>query len=312
MEYTNSYSYFLMDKAFENMISLSTINEDVDYEWDLKNNTEIDHRNNTIKWLKKSLENTTNKQKWYKRFLSKLPNVNLKVKKSLLITIIPIIVGLIGTTATSEITDANYKSNSIEHTMISKIIDKMPTMKAGKKELADRYEKEVVSMGVDAESKSDKTFQDFAKDIAQRESSGRWKVSNKYGYMGLYQIGRLALKDVSQRTKDPDLKRLHKVINKETFDKNPHIFPKDLQTRVFKELLKNNKHYLRNYYSYVGKTVGGIEITESGMLASAHLVGQNGIKKFLRSNGKIDVTDGNGVKCSEYLKNFSNYDLGLE
>lgn len=308
MEYTNSYSYFLMDKAFENMTSLFTINEYVDYEWDLKNNTEIDHRNNTIKWLKKSLENTTNKQKWYKRFLSKLPNVNLKVKKSLLITIIPIIVGLIGTTATSEITDAEFGHNTIESNIVSNIINKMPDTKKIKKELSDKYkekmDKEEVTLS--------KTFDDFAKDIAHRESSGRWKVSNRYGYMGLYQIGRLALKDVSQRTNDPELKGLHKVINKKAFDQNPHIFPKDLQTRVFKELLKNNKHYLRDYYSYVGKTVGGIEITESGMLASAHLVGQKGIKKFLRSDGKIDVTDGNGVKCSEYLRNFSNYNIGLD
>src|SRR5690606_13244509 len=100
-------------------------------------------------------ENTTNKQKWYKRFLSKLPNVNLKVKKSLLITIIPIIVGLIGTTATSEITDANYKSNSIEYNIISKILDKIPSMKTGKEELADKYGKEVASMEKEVKTKSD-------------------------------------------------------------------------------------------------------------------------------------------------------------
>jgi hypothetical protein len=129
--------------------------------------------------------------------------------------------------------------------------------------------------------------------------------------MGLYQIGKESLRDASQRTKDPDLKDLHKKITKKKFDNDPNIFSVELQTKVFKQLLKNNRHYLRRYKKYIGQTIGGIKITESGLVGAAHLVGNGGIKKFLRSGGKKDDTDGNGTKCSEYLKLFSDYEIDL-
>jgi len=39
------------------------------------------------------------------------------------------------------------------------------------------------------------------------------------------------------------------------------------------------------------------------------LVGQGMVKRFLRSGGKVDPTDGLGTKCSTYLKEFGGYDI---
>ncbi|MCK9417553.1 peptidoglycan-binding protein LysM, partial [Candidatus Dojkabacteria bacterium] len=72
---------------------------------------------------------------------------------------------------------------------------------------------------------------------------------------------------------------------------------------------KKNKQYLKNYSDYVGKTINDIEITWSGLLAAAHLGGQKHVKDFLKSNGKKDFADANGVEISVYLKEFSGYKL---
>jgi hypothetical protein len=56
----------------------------------------------------------------------------------------------------------------------------------------------------------------------------------------------------------------------------------------------------------LGKTINGIEITLSGLVAGAHLKGLGGVKQFLQ--GK-DNEDALGTKISEYIKKFGGYDL---
>jgi hypothetical protein len=60
---------------------------------------------------------------------------------------------------------------------------------------------------------------------------------------------------------------------------------------------------------FVGRKIKGIEVTESGILAAAHLAGAGNVKKYLRSHGKIDVEDAFGTSISNYLDKFSGYDL---
>jgi len=307
-----------MNKAFETIMDNSNnINEDVDYEWDFKNDKpkgdlnvkKTDHRNKTVEWLKDSLDKSSDKTTWYKQFLSKIPKVNPKIKKTIITAMIPIIIGSIGLSATDNISQEVCVEGTDESNLISNLISNYPDHIDDKKELSNKIQQKIASEK--AEVEGNKSFDKFIEDVAFRESSGRWDVSNDGGFMGLYQIGRESLKDASQRSKDPELKGLHKKITKEEFDKNPNIFPVELQTKVFKQLLKNNNHYLRRYRKYIGKTIGGIKVTESGLLGAAHLVGNGGVKKFLRSGGKTDEVDGNGTKCSEYLKKFSGYNLDL-
>ena len=54
-------------------------------------------------------------------------------------------------------------------------------------------------------------------------------------------------------------------------------------------------------------TINGIDITDSGILAAAHLAGPGNVKKFFRKG--YEFKDGNGTKMTSYLQRFSNYKL---
>lgn len=143
-------------------------------------------------------------------------------------------------------------------------------------------------------------FKDFLKKLAFRESSGNWKVINRFGYAGKYQMGKAALHE------------LHFTLNVDSFRVNPDIFPEYLQDSLVIELVKLNRKRINHYIKeYVGSTVNGIDVTESGILAASHLVGGGNVKKWLKSNGKCCPTDGNGVSIEEYIVLFSNYKLNL-
>ena len=133
----------------------------------------------------------------------------------------------------------------------------------------------------------------FLYDMAERESSNRYDVVNQYGYMGAYQFGSETLKNLG-----------YKVTRKE-FLSNPI-----LQEEAMLKLLKANKHTLRRQIKkYDGKLVNGVLVTESGLLAAAHLVGAGTVRKWIR-NGK-KYTDGNGVDLTSYLVKFNGYYLDI-
>ena len=141
---------------------------------------------------------------------------------------------------------------------------------------------------------SNRKFEDFREAIGMRESSGDYKIINQYGYVGKYQFGRHALFDVG-------------VKSKSAFIKSPKM-----QDEAFLALCEINKYRLRNYLpKYVGKTINGIHITESGLIAASHLVGAGSVKKYLRSNGKKIRRDANQVSLEEYIKLFNNYNLNI-
>jgi hypothetical protein len=134
----------------------------------------------------------------------------------------------------------------------------------------------------------------FLDAIGFRESSGNYKAVNRFGYLGKYQFGRATLNAIGFKN----------VSNRE-FLANPSIQEKAMLT-----LLKRNKHTLRREIrKYVGKTIHGVYITESGILAAAHLGGAGNVKKFFR-NGK-NFADGNGTKITSYMKRFANYELNI-
>ena len=134
----------------------------------------------------------------------------------------------------------------------------------------------------------------FLDAIGFRESSGNYKAVNRFGYLGKYQFGRATLNAIGFKN----------VSNRE-FLANPSIQEKAMLT-----LLKRNKHTLRREIrKYVGKTIHGVYITESGILAAAHLGGAGNVKKFFR-NGK-NFADGNGTKMTSYMKRFANYQLNI-
>ena len=59
--------------------------------------------------------------------------------------------------------------------------------------------------------------------------------------------------------------------------------------------------------SYIGQVIKGVPVTLSGMMAVAHLGGNNGLRKFLETDGRIDPTDNpenpeQGTRLSDYME----------
>lgn len=137
-----------------------------------------------------------------------------------------------------------------------------------------------------------KDFVAFKEAVAFKESQGKYSVVNTLGYLGKYQFGKTTL----QR---------FKIYNTEAFLNNP-----ELQENAFIALCKVNKWILRkDIKRSVGKIINGIKITESGILAAAHLSGAGNVKKFLRSNGVVRFTDAYGSTIQHYMKRFGGYNV---
>lgn len=137
-------------------------------------------------------------------------------------------------------------------------------------------------------------LENFLNVIGHRESSNRYDIVNRWGYMGKYQFGKSTLKGLGFD------------VTKKEFLNNPQ-----LQEEAMMALLLHNKEKLQKYIDiFDGKTINGMLITESGILAAAHLGGQGSVKRYFR-NGKV-FRDGNGTKITSYMNKFSGYDIKLK
>ena len=137
-----------------------------------------------------------------------------------------------------------------------------------------------------------KELPNFLNQIGKRESSNQYNIVNKFGYMGKYQFGRKTLNKIG-----------FKHISNTQFLSTPSI-----QEAAMLKLLKSNKRTLRRQIKkYVNTHRHGVYITESGLLAAAHLAGAGNVRKFLRT-GK-DKQDGLGTPLTEYLTKFGGYNL---
>lgn len=137
-----------------------------------------------------------------------------------------------------------------------------------------------------------KTFVGFKQALAFKESRGVLNMVNSYGYMGKYQFGKSTLRSVG-------------VYDFDEFLRNP-----ELQDKAFRALIAKNKWELRKEIKkYNGKVINGVKITESGLIAAAHLGGAGSVKRYLRSNGQRGFKDGFGTSLRSYIKKFGGYDI---
>jgi len=133
----------------------------------------------------------------------------------------------------------------------------------------------------------------FMEDLGYKESGGRYNIVNRYGYMGKYQFSSNTLRSIGIKT------------TKNHFLNNPA-----LQDEAMIKLLKKNKQKLQPYIEmYDGKIVKDHVITESGILAAAHLAGPGNVQKYF-STGR-DFADANGTKLTYYMVKFSGYELNI-
>jgi len=136
-----------------------------------------------------------------------------------------------------------------------------------------------------------KTYLGFKEALGFKESRGDYRIVNQFGYLGKYQFAQTTLHMIG-------------VYNTENF-----INDTSLQESAFEAYTSRNKWILRrDIKRYRGKYIGGVKVTESGILAAAHLAGAGNVKKFLRSGGTIGFNDAFGTSIKYYLKKFSGYD----
>jgi hypothetical protein len=139
---------------------------------------------------------------------------------------------------------------------------------------------------------STKTHKMFLDDIGDFESGNTYNKVNRYGYLGRYQFNIGTLN-----------KHLKIKCTPQEFIDQPM-----LQEYAMTEYLLANKKELSKYIGeYQFKTFRGIYITESGVLAAAHLGGAGSVRKFFKG-GEI-FKDGNGVPITKYMREFSGYNL---
>jgi hypothetical protein len=154
------------------------------------------------------------------------------------------------------------------------------------------YEYEVNLNSQDSVPFLGKSFLGFCYDLGFSESSGNYRAVNRLGYLGKYQFGRSTLNWVG-------------IHNTSRFLNSPL-----LQEKAFEALISKNKWVLRDYIDkFNGQSINGVKITESGLLAAAHLGGAGNVMKFLDSNGEIVFRDANRVPITKYMKRFVDYDV---
>ena len=134
---------------------------------------------------------------------------------------------------------------------------------------------------------------EFLNDLGFRESSNNYKIVNKWGYMGRYQFGMETLKALGIST------------TKSEFLNSPL-----LQEEAMELLLKDNKRILKKLINkYEGKVLHGVKVTESGILAAAHLGGAGNVKKWFRRGTQFK--DAKGTSITSYMKRFEGYTLNI-
>ncbi len=154
------------------------------------------------------------------------------------------------------------------------------------------YEYEVNLSSQDSVPFLGKSFLGFCYDLGLSESSGNYRAMNRLGYLGKYQFGRSTLNWVG-------------IYNTSRFLNSPL-----LQEKAFEALISKNKWVLRDYIDkFSGQSINGVRITESGLLAAAHLGGAGNVIKFLDSKGTDVFRDANQVPITKYMKRFFDYDV---
>lgn len=134
------------------------------------------------------------------------------------------------------------------------------------------------------------TVKEFKNRLALLETSNLkkpYQAVNRYGYTGKYQLSKKYIAQYSKTTYERFLKSAW------------------IQERTMNRLIAHyiNSIYQRGWGKYIGKEINGVTVTLEGLLAGYH---QHpvALKKWLESNGKTNLQDGNGCPVSVFIRKF--------
>jgi Ca2+-binding RTX toxin-like protein len=156
-----------------------------------------------------------------------------------------------------------------------------------------------------------RSYNAFLDALGDRESNGNYAAENSYGYLGKYQFGELALRDVGYYTYDGtsanDWKLAYWTGKDGVDNKSEFLANHSAQESAIREYMTLQWQYVKQAWAYEGQVLDGVKITVSGILAGAHLVGAGNLNKYLLSGGDTVPTDGYGVAVETYVKQFAGY-----
>ncbi len=136
----------------------------------------------------------------------------------------------------------------------------------------------------------------FLDSLGIREFSGNYRAENLLGYIGKYQFGEAMLSDLGYYNLEDDLTGYLKndwlgtwtgkneVNSKEDFLRSPIAQENAIRAEMKLNWIRIKHFRLENH---IGQIIDGLKVTESGMLAGAHLKGVGGLKKFLETKENV-------------------------
>jgi len=155
-----------------------------------------------------------------------------------------------------------------------------------------KYERVIIEEAPKKEIKM-RSMKEFLHGIGHRESTNNYNAVNPYGYLGRYQFSLRTLEMLGIETEDT------------LFLNNPR-----LQEKAMIRYLRYNRRVLQKYKINEGFMVNSVVITESGLLAAAHLAGAGNVIKFYQN--QTTFQDGNGICLTDYLIKFSGYEIHID
>ncbi len=140
-----------------------------------------------------------------------------------------------------------------------------------------------------------KTFEEFKQAIGYRESSNRYDIKNRFGYLGRYQFGlpRLADFNLCRRIEGTTGWAADNFEWTPPFTEAMFLSTPALQDLVFTAHVVDLQRRVKKF--------------TSGLVAGAHLKGYGGLTDLLY-NGTAG-SDALGTSILEYIKRFSDYEL---
>lgn len=163
-------------------------------------------------------------------------------------------------------------------------------------------------------------YQDFLGELAGQESGGDYTKTNSRDFLGKYQMGEPAMKELGYYTYEGDSTPGHTKPNTwqgrwtgkdGVWSRDQFLNSPAAQENAVHELMRRNWAEIvdRDLDRYVGMTVKGVPITKSGLLAGAHLGGVGGLENFLTSPG--DPSDG-ARTVGSYVRQFGGHGVPFE
>jgi len=156
-----------------------------------------------------------------------------------------------------------------------------------------------------------KPIKGFLNALGYVESNNNYYAVNTFGFIGKYQFGNSALVEcgVCESREKADIFRKQFINTPDSLKDN--IWSKTNQNIAMKNFMESNKRNLYNYIAkhknkYLYTLTDTIYITESGMIAAAHLAGCSNVKKFF-DDINHDFKDGYGTTIESYLIKFSGF-----